>query len=514
MNLSFVPVPAWPPLAWLARCELGTKAVLVTHGPNVEVADDWFCEAAWDGEFDDGGFDRTDIVAGSGGRKRDEEIVFVSAGNTVDRLISFRLPGTVLVSNSLVCLAAVADLDFRLSHDWYAAFHSIVKGTERYQAELPSSRGNILLTYYHNLVWDGQDLRRVEKPKIHRDLSSFERYYDFLVETLHRVHLNGRDSKRRHPFHLLTTVSTGYDSPTVTAIAKAVNPKVEGFTFGNMSGPSNDSGSEIAHHLGVNLDIVDIDRWRSSEHPEVPHIAADCMGEEVQYTSADSILSQRILLTGFHGDVVWGKDIEGASEDLVRGDQTGLSLTEYRLWANFLHCPVPFWGARQSADIIRLSNLQTMNEWDVGDDYSRPICRRIVESAGVPRELFGRKKKAASRSLYAWGQFLTPQAMENYLQWLQRNRSRLIHGPFSAVLADRTVDRVLFRMFKSAQRTAGKLGARGHSVAALNRLRRPLHWIETVDWANNPKPPWVLPLRRFSFPWAVDLAKRRYSADK
>jgi hypothetical protein len=211
---------------------------------------------------------------------------------------------------------------------------------------------------------------------------------------------------------------------------------------------------------------------------------------------------------------VWDKDANGASKDFVRGDPSGLSLTEYRLWANFLHCPIPFWGARQSADIIRLSNMQTMSEWDVDGDYSRPICRRIVESAGVPRELFGRKKKAASSWPYNRDQFLTPQSMENYLQWLQRNRSRVIQGPFSTILANRTVDRVLFKMVKSTQQTAGKLGAKGHSIAALDRLRRALHWIETVDWANNPEPPWVLPLRRFSFPWAVDIAKRKYTADK
>ncbi|WP_143002391.1 hypothetical protein [Nitrosospira sp. Nl5] len=476
--------------------------------------DDWFCEAAWDGEFNDGGFDRTDIVAGSGGRKRSGQLVFVSAGNTVDRLVSLNLAGTILVSNSLACLAATADLDFLLDHDWHAAFHSIVKGIEHYQSEIPSSRGNILLTYYRNLVWNGHTLRRVEKPRIHRNLSSFECYYDFLVETLHCVHLNSADNSRRYPFQLLTTLSTGYDSPTVTAVAKTVAPKVRGFTFGGMEEPSTDSGSEIAGYLGVDLDIIDIGKWRDSANPEVPHIAADCLGEEVQYTAAASILSSRILLTGFHGDVVWGKDIDHASENFVRGDPSGLSLTEYRLWANFLHCPIPFWGARQSADIVRLSNQQTMHKWDVSGGYSRPICRRIVESSGVPRELFGRKKKAASSWPNSSAQFLTPQSMENYLQWLEYNRPSLIHGPFSTILTSRNADRIFFKMFKSTQRAAGKLGSIGHSFATLDLVRRPLHWFETVDWANNPKPPWVLPLRRFLFPWAIDMAKRKYIGDK
>jgi hypothetical protein len=515
MDLSFVSVPGWPPLAWLARCDPDTKAVVVTHGPNVEVADDWFCEAAWDGEFIDGGFDRTDIVTGSGGRKRDGEILFVSAGNTVDRLVSLELGGAVLVSNSLACVASVADLDFPLNHNWYVAFHSVIKGIERYQSEIPSSRGNVLLTYYHNLLWDGHSLRRVEKPRINRDFSSFEHYYEFLTGTLQRVQLNGSDKNRQNPFDLLTTISSGYDSTTVSALAKAVDPNVEGFTFSRISNPSReDSGSEIARHLGVKLNIIDIDKWRSRTRPEVSHIAADCLGEEVQYAGAESILGGRILLTGFHGDVVWGQDVEGASEQFVRGDPSGLSLTEYRLWANFLHCPIPFWGARQSMDIIRLSNQQTMSPWDVGGDYSRPICRRIVENSGVPRELFGRKKKAASSWSYAFDQFLTPQSMEDYLEWLQHNRSRLGHSLFSRARASRTVDRVLHKIFKSAQEIVGAVAARGYSVAALAPLRRPLMWVVTLDHANNPNPPWVLPLRHFVFPWAVERAKRRYTVNK
>lgn len=130
MKLSYVSNPGWPPLAWLARCEPGE--VVVTHGSGVEVADDWFCEAAWDRDFDQGDFDRTDIVAGSGGRVRSGRLVFVSAGNTVDRLVSLKLGGTTMVSNSLVCLSAVADLDFLVPYDWFAAFHSVVHGINRY----------------------------------------------------------------------------------------------------------------------------------------------------------------------------------------------------------------------------------------------------------------------------------------------------------------------------------------------------------------------------------------------
>ena len=38
----------------------------------------------------------------------------------------------------------------------------------------------------------------------------------------------------------------------------------------------------------------------------------------------------------------------------MRGDVSGLALTEYRLQAGFLNCPVPFWGARRLDDINRI----------------------------------------------------------------------------------------------------------------------------------------------------------------
>jgi hypothetical protein len=86
LRFEYVPVPSWPALAWLAQCHRAHNVVTVFHGSGVEVTDDWFAEAAWAGDFDAGDFDRTDVVAGSGGRIRGDELVFVSSASTVDRL--------------------------------------------------------------------------------------------------------------------------------------------------------------------------------------------------------------------------------------------------------------------------------------------------------------------------------------------------------------------------------------------------------------------------------------------
>ena len=81
----------------------------VAHGARVETTPEWFCEAVWAGDFDEGDFDLTDQIFGSGARFRGDKLIFVSAGATTDRLISMRLGERWIVSNSLACVLERAD---------------------------------------------------------------------------------------------------------------------------------------------------------------------------------------------------------------------------------------------------------------------------------------------------------------------------------------------------------------------------------------------------------------------
>ena len=68
----------------------------------IETRKDWFCEAVWDGDFDDGDFDQTDIVAGSGARHRNQNLTFVSAGSLMDRLQYIQVGKATYISNSIL----------------------------------------------------------------------------------------------------------------------------------------------------------------------------------------------------------------------------------------------------------------------------------------------------------------------------------------------------------------------------------------------------------------------------
>src|SRR4029079_19026016 len=107
-------------------------------------------------------------------------------------------------------------------------------------------------------------------------------------------------------------------------------------------------------------------------------------------------LRRRILLTGFHGGILWNMEPKPPGM-LGRGDVSGSSLQEFRLQHDFIHVPVPMIGAFRHNDIAAISKSKEMEPYCLGTPYDKPIPRRILEERGVPRALIGAgSKKAAS----------------------------------------------------------------------------------------------------------------------
>jgi hypothetical protein len=490
LNLQFNSVANWPPLAWLARCERKSGPVTIFHGSRVEAAADWFCEAVWAGDYAAADFDRTDIVAGSGARLRPEGLMFVGAGSTVDRLNSLESEDSVWVSNSLSCLLSATGARVAPSYPrYYSDLKSIIYGLDKYRRFLKTSRGPVRLTYFDNLRWDGDALTVEAKPGLGRDFSNFSLYRDFLAASLEAVAANMKARERRFPYQFLGTLSSGYDSTTITTLARPLGCR-EVITVDRSRGDEDDSGEALAGYLGVRPLLIKRDDWRAGHLPEVPFIAADAKGEDVFFKGAEAFLAGRLLLTGFHGDKVWAKHPEDLSENIVRGDQSGLDLSEYRLQQGFIHCPITFWGVRQIREINSISNSAEMKPWDVAGDYSRPICRRIVEEAGVPRELFGIKKRAASVLFNSSEQFLTEQSLADYLSWLRLNRKHWIGRGRLPPLHSPRVDRLL-QMGRESLR----------SICS----EKPLFWRISSRMEET-----STSLRRYIFPWALESQQKMF----
>jgi hypothetical protein len=472
--------------------------VIVHHGSRVETRPAWFGEVVWDGDFADAGFDETDVVFGSGGRVRDGRVDFVGPATMTDRLQSLRVDGDVWVSNSLVCLLAACEAAVDPAYgDYLSNFGSITRGIGRHEAHLETTAGKVQLTHHRNLRWDGRALREVRKPAPERDFPSFEAYRGFLAERLGRLAANLEDPARTRPFRMLGTLSSGYDSPAVAALAREAGLE-EAITFRTVRLGKEDSGEEIGAELSLEVEPYSYTAWREDPYGEVPFLAGSATAGEIYLRAAQGRLEGRVLLTGDFGDSVWSRRDDDPDGVLATTDPAGLSLTEYRLWAGFIHAPIPYVGARQSADLLEIANAPEMETWQIGGYYDRPIPRRIVEEAGVPREAFGTEKAYGAVSYANPEVFWSLPAVEDFTSWLQERRGKWLRR--------------------------GKLPPAWISAAArpVQALARRLHrfWRTSVE-SRAGKPAFVGKLRylgtreylfKFMFPWALERAKARYRA--
>nr|PZN31463.1 MAG: hypothetical protein DIU67_09665 [Actinomycetota bacterium] len=106
-------------------------------------------------------------------------------------------------------------------------------------------------------------------------------------------------------------------------------------------------------------------------------------------------LAGAVFFTGFMGGGIWGlKDKVGPQ--MNRMDNSGASLEEFRKRLGFAHVPIPTIAARHVRTIRAITHSDEMRPYRVGGWYDRPIPRRILEEAGVPREMFGRDKGRGS----------------------------------------------------------------------------------------------------------------------
>lgn len=511
-KFEFETLADWPKLAWIAELRKNDTRVRVTCGPGVEQRVDWFCEAAWDGTFDDGGFDSTDIVAGSGARARDGMLRFVSSGTILDRLNYLELQDRIVVSNSLSALVAVADARVDITYpDFQSDLGTICLGLDSIHDRIETSRGTIRLVYFENLAWDGQVLAIEEKPRKLRDFSSFSRYVDFLQKTMKLVVDNARSGDRQRPLEPLVPLSNGYDSPAVAVLARTADVR-DAFTIAMDREGNDDSGVPIGEALGYDVRVIDRDDWRQNASPEIDCIAGSGAVGEVAFDGLGDELSERLLLSGFWGGCPWdpwsGEPLPTSA--FPDHDGSGLCFTELRLSRGFLHCPVPFWGGLQINDLIRITRSKEMEPWHVPGSYNRPICRRIVEEAGIPRGSFATAKHGSSDHLLSISNFLPPQSTRSYHRWLTRNgaewlrQGRIPPYPTLGAVYDGFI---AYGLLPLLRRVVIPVVRRLADASANDRLQAQLASLREAAAHLEQAPMYA---RRYTFPWALEISSAKY----
>jgi len=434
-TLQYLPVVDWPKLSWVAAMRAGDAVATVLHGPRVETRDAWFVEAVWDGELEEGDFDRTALVFGTGGRLRGDAICFVTPGDTLNRLYWHRGKATTVVSNSLPALLAVAGVELVQGFPYADAMASITNGLVSYVREIPSTSGPIQVLYYDNLTVDRDGAHPTPKPSSAPNFVDFATYRSYLFDSAVRLGRNAAAPGRRHPVGLLATLSSGYDSCAAAVLAREAGARAavtiaQGRRSATTLLDTADSGAPVAAALG--LSCRSYDRIRSSYPFEDAAWAAMGNVGDVNLSLFDFPQPLCLLFTGFIGDVLWDKGTR-QTEHLHRKDTSGARFGEARLEHGVFLCSPVFWGCAQEARILALSHQPEMQPWSVGGDYDRPIPRRLLEEAGVPRGAFARRKRLASLNR-RYGRPLSPDLRADFAGFLARRGSRP-GGPLAEAVA-------------------------------------------------------------------------------
>lgn len=412
-------VSGWPRLAWCAQASSGEPVVVLHHGALVEVRDGWGVEGVWDRPFAEGDFDRTSLFFGSGVRCRGDDVQFVSSGSLSDRLWFYEEDGELWVSNSLPVLLASAELSLRDDFPFYA--RDTANAVERFRspspAFVPTSRQDLGLIYYHNLRFDGRRLRAVAKPVDAPPFTRFEAYRAFLSRAARRIGRNAADGARAQPIVPLTTISSGYDSPAASVIAREAGcSKAVTIRAARSVVPRPDSGLAIADHLGIECSVHD---RHGREHPwELAFWAAVGSLQDSNLAVFAYPEPLCLLFTGVFGGRIW--NTEGPDYHLG-ADTNGLGFCEFRLIQGVIHCPVPFWGWMRAAELFELGISDEMEPWRTWNGYDRPIPRRMVEEAGAPRDAFAVRKSATSFSeSFLWP--YAPELSRDYADYVRARR--------------------------------------------------------------------------------------------
>lgn len=393
-----------PRMAWCARMRQGLPDTRVLHGPWVEAKADFFCEGAWDGDFERGELETAVSLLGSGARLRGEEVLFATPSHILERLYSVRLREELLISNSLAFLLAQAGDDVDPAYKHYQHdLRSVMRGIGRGRAWIPTrGRRRVRLYEYANLVV-GRDLALRALPK--RRPAPYTSYDEYVARTkamCASLHANATAASRAVQFTPLTTISSGYDSPACAVFAQHIGcTTAVTLTQARAAFDSeDDSGRAIGDILG--LEVLEFARdayLQMNDCPEAEFLASGTGGEEVVFGAFERVLPRTMLFTGYLGDSAWEARPIKLFTDLRMAYPGGLSLGEFRLRVGFIHLPLPVLGYINRPSLQAIAASPEMAPWSVASDYDRPIPRRLVEERGVPRHLFGQRKKAVTQPL-------------------------------------------------------------------------------------------------------------------
>ena len=419
----FLPVvrrPHYPLLGWLVDASAEATAFC---GEGVDTFGYGLVEGCWPADFGEYAFLGCPNLFGTGAVYSDGRLWYCPPGQNMDALYVLLHHDRVLISNSMFLLYAESGAPLDDNFDYTTRLNSLLYGIDDYQMlvyETPTTKLYRII-YDDFIIEDGTI--RTQRKKDKADFVDYAGYRDYLSGTVAALIRNGTDQRRLRHHHLLAACSSGYNSSACMVVA-AEHGCRRTITLRTSRGGEADSGRPIAEALG--LECVERERPErptgSSLSTEIGFLMSGMSGGDYPIAAFADLLEDAILFTGYNGDNAWSLSAT-PDRSMRRGENTGCSMAEYRLRTGFFHVPIPFIGALRKPEIIAISRSAEMVPYSVGGSYDRPIARRLLEEAGVPRHLFGQRKRAMALVFSRGPAYLSDAARARFEGFLEARLS-------------------------------------------------------------------------------------------
>ncbi len=451
MKLLYRHIESLPRLAWCARMEKFSDVVEVFHGSWVETCDTFFVEGVWDGPFAQGSFGDAYLM-GSGGKISDQGILFCTPYHSHERLHFFSGDSRLFVSPSLSFILNMAGQELDIKHiPYHAQLIEMLYGYDHHVGVIPLSSGrDMKIIHFRNILVDRALNITVVDKRSSPEFLSYEDYRQYLVDRLKLYFANASSEHRKVRYDVISTISTGYDSPACSALAfdagcrNAVTFKTSRAGYDRIE--HGDSGKNIGEILGLSVEEYARNSYLTAEGtPEAEFVACGDLGQDFEMCAFEKAWEQKVVILGDHGDQLWDPDRQRKHIEtkLWRYDTGGDCLVEFRTRVGFIPLRPIFVGALSHPSIHRITKSKEMIPWYLGNKYDRPIARRIIEEKGVPRELFARRKKNISILLNRDDRLqpqMKPESFSSFLNFYLQHRQ--IRGAFKQKIYE-----ILFRAY-------------------------------------------------------------------
>lgn len=437
-RLSVEVDPSLAKLAWFARVSTSNH-VQALVGEWVELGASYFYEGCWNGDPLVPTFWDSYSFMGSGAFVGDEEVVFATPCHTTEPLYSLRIGEEYSVSNSIPLLLEQSGCTLDTNYlEYESDILSISDGIRSYIRTIPINRDRqvsaVNIHYYCNIhVSVGRDIEVISKPEC-SGFDDFTAYRSFLTRELEGIGANALDPRRKHSYPPIVFCSTGYDSSVCAVLGKQIGCD-EAVVFESKKGQRKDSGKDIVQALGYGTihekDEKDYLNIPSASNYIPMFVASGELGTSVFFAAAHCELTGKMHLSGVHGDKIWDRWGKENNPNIIRSAYPDTAKKEYRLAVGYLTVLPAFLAISRHHDLHRISNSAEMRTWQLDNSYDRPIPRRIVEDAGVNRQLFGQHKDGGAGSSIRFGT----------LNMLRQSMPMTSHDQFAKFLSEMKLHR-------------------------------------------------------------------------